>query len=221
MNEKFDIYLEFLQGYNEKVNLVSSTDPETVRIKHFEDSLAIKKLQDYIDLDSELDMVDVGSGGGFPGLPIAIEYPKLKLLAVDSIGKKLSFIELLAAKLGILNRVSTAKARAEELGRDPEKREKFDLAITRAVAKMSIVSEYCLPLVKVGGYFVAYKAKNIYEELDEANIAIKELGGEVVATVKYSLSGCEQRALVLIKKIKPTPAKYPRKPGIAAKRPIH
>lgn len=220
MNEKFNQYLEFLTEYNEKVNLVSSTDPEIVTQKHFLDSLAIKKFSDYINFDAHLSVIDIGIGGGFPGIPIIIECPNFRLCAVDSVAKKLEFVRLLADKLGLSDRIEVIAARAEELSRDPAKREAFDLAVTRAVARTSVICEYCLPFVKVGGYFVAYKAKNIEEELDEAQNAISTLGGEVIKTVKYTLSGAEERSLVLIKKVGPTPDKYPRKVGVPAKKPL-
>jgi len=220
MNEKFDLYLKILEEYNQKVNLVSSTEAETVVSKHFMDSLAISRLSDIIDFNASLSVIDVGIGGGFPGMPIIIEYPNLRLCAVDSVGKKLQFIKILSEELKLSDRVEIVNARAEDLARNPDKREKFDLAVIRAVAKMNVISEYCLPFVKVGGYFVAYKAKNIEQELQEAEQAISILGGEVVKTVPYTLSGDEKRNLVVIKKVKPTPAKYPRKAGVPSKQPL-
>lgn len=220
INNKFDIYLDFLTEYNQKVNLVSSTEPEVIRSKHFRDSLAINSLSDYIDFNAELKVIDIGTGGGFPGIPIILEHPEFRLCAVDSVGKKLEFVRLLAEKLDIRNRVEIVNARAEELARIPDKREKFDLALTRAVAKLNIIVEYCLPFVKVGGYFVAYKAKNIEQELKEAQNAISVLGGELVCIKPYTLEDNEERNLILIRKIKPTPAQYPRKTGVPAKKPL-
>ena len=219
MNEKFDIYLELLTEFNRKINLVSSTEPETVVSKHFQDSLAISKLSQ-IDLNRDLKVIDIGTGGGFPGMPIIIEYPNIKLCAVDSVRKKLEFIKALSERLGVTDRVEIAAARAEELAKHPEKREKFDIALTRAVAKMNVICEYCLPFVKVGGYFIAYKAKNAGKEAREASKAIKILGGEVISIVSYTLSRGEERNLVLIRKVSPTPENYPRKPGVPAKKPL-
>jgi len=220
MNEKFKIYLNLLEEFNRHTNLVSSADEHTVATKHFEDSLAINRLSGTIDLDSPLAVVDIGCGAGFPGMPVIIEHPKLKLCAVDSIGKKLEFIKILAKQLEMSNRVEVVCARAEELARKPDKREQFDLALIRAVAKLNIIAEYCLPFVKLDGHFVAYKAKNVEQEIEEAQKAISELGGKVVSVAPYTLSSGEERNLVVIKKIRPTPEKYPRKPGVPAKRPL-
>lgn len=220
MNEKFEIYLKLLAEYNQQVNLVSSAEPDIVKNKHFADSLAIGKLYKFIDFTASLKVIDVGIGGGFPGMPVVIEYPGFSLCAVDSVGKKLEFIRVLAEKLGISDRVEIVNARAEELGHCPEKREAFDLAVIRAVAKLNVIAEYCLPFVKVGGYFVAYKAKTAEQELEAAQNAIELLGGEVVAIEKYILKDGEERNLIVIKKIKPTPQKYPRKVGVPAKRPL-
>lgn len=220
LNEKFQIYLKFLDEYNRQVNLVSSTEPETVINKHFSDSLAISRLSNIIDFNASLNVIDIGIGGGFPGMPIIIEYPNFKLCAVDSVGKKLEFTRILAEKLGISDRVEVINARAEELARNPKKREKFDLAVIRAVAKLNVIAEYCLPFVKIGSYFVAYKAKNIKDELREAEQAIPILGGKVVSTVPYSLKDGEERNLIVVKKVKSTPNTYPRKIGIPTKRPL-
>ncbi len=220
MNEKFKIYLKLLEEFNRHTNLVSSADEQTVMTKHFEDSLAISRLSNIIDLSSPFNVIDIGCGGGFPGVPVIIEYPDLKLCAVDSIGKKLEFIKILSEKLEIIDRVEIINSRAEELARNPGKRQKFDIALARAVAKLNIIAEYCLPFVKVGGYFVVYKAKNIEQEVEEAQNAISELGGEMISITPYTLSSGEERNLVVIKKVKPVPVKYPRKPGIPAKRPL-
>lgn len=220
MNEKFNIYLKLLEEYNEKVNLVSSADPETVIAKHINDSLAISRLSNIIDFSAPLNIIDIGIGGGFPGMPIIIEYPAFKLCAIDSVGKKLNFIKLLSEELKITDRVEIITTRAEELARIKGKRENFDIAVIRAVAKLNVISEYCMPFVKVGGYFVAYKAKNIEEELKEADYAISELGGEVVSVMQYTLSSDEERNLVVIKKIRAIADKYPRKTGIPAKSPL-
>lgn len=220
MNDKFKIYLKLLSEYNEKVNLVSSTEADTVINKHFKDSLAIGMLQDIIDFSTPLSLVDIGIGGGFPGMPIIIEYQNLKLCAVDSVGKKLEFLKLLSNELGLSNRVEIVNSRAEDLIKQQGRREAFDIAVTRAVARLNVICEYCLPFVKIGGYFIAYKAKTAQEELKEADFAVKELGGEAIKVVPYTITGEEERNLVVIKKVKATPAKYPRKTGIPSKTPL-
>jgi 16S rRNA (guanine527-N7)-methyltransferase len=218
--EKFRRYLGLLQEYNRHTNLVSSAETETLISKHFLDSLAMGLLSGEIDFNRELNLIDIGIGGGFPGIPLLIAYPHWKLCAVDSVSKKLKFIEILCKKLGISDRIEIVSARAEGLAHMPGKREAFDLAVTRAVARMNVICEYCLPFVRPGGYFVAYKAKTASEELEDARSAIHILGGNYIKTVQYTLSGKEERNLVLIKKISPTPQKYPRKPGMPAKKPL-
>lgn len=219
--EKFREYWKFLDEYNKHTNLVSSTEPETVILRHFMDSLALGLASQEIELNRQLNIVDIGIGGGFPGIPLIIAFPQWKLCAVDSIAKKIEFVRILCEKLELAEQVEIVNARAEELGKIPEKREFFDIAMTRAVARMNIISEYCIPLVKKEGYFVAYKAKLAEEEIKEAQGAISILGGEYVSTVSYTLTGEEERNLMLIKKIKSTPADYPRKIGIPAKKPLY
>ena len=218
--ENFKQYLSLLQEYNRHTNLVSSTEPETLVSKHFIDSLAVGLLSKEINPDRDLNLIDIGIGGGFPGIPLLIAFPHWKLCAVDSVAKKLKFVEILCENLGISDRVEIISARAEELAHRHDKREVFDLAVTRAVAKINVISEYCLPFIKQNGYFTAYKAKTVSEEMEEAGNGISMLGGRYVKTVTYTLSGEEERNLVLIKKTSPTPGKYPRKPGMPAKKPL-
>ncbi|HSA05798.1 MAG TPA: 16S rRNA (guanine(527)-N(7))-methyltransferase RsmG [Candidatus Gastranaerophilales bacterium] len=218
--EKFRIYLDFLTEYNQHTNLVSSTEPETMISKHFVDSLALGLAAKELNLNRKLNFIDIGIGGGFPGIPLLIAFPEWKLCAVDSVEKKLTFIKILCEKLDISKRVEIISARAEELARNPAKRNFFDLAVVRAVAKMNIISEYCLPFVKKNGYFAAYKAKTAEEELKDAQKAISLLGGRFISKIKYTLSGEEDRNLILIKKISSTSDKYPRKTGIPTKNPL-
>ena len=215
--ELFKKYWLFLSEYNEHTNLVASADLETVIFKHFVDSLAIGLCKDLIEQDKANKIIDIGIGGGFPGVPIVIAYPEWKLCAVDSVGKKTKFIELLAQELNITDRVEIYTKRAEDI---LDKREKFDIAVSRAVSQLNTLSEYCLPFVKVGGYFVAYKAKGIETELEQAQKAVSILGGEVEKVISYNLNDDIERNLILIKKIKPTHPKYPRKAGIAKKQPL-
>jgi 16S rRNA (guanine527-N7)-methyltransferase len=216
--EQFEKYQEFLFEYNSHTNLVSSAEPELVALKHFADSISINLLADKLDLNSEKTLLDIGIGGGFPGVPIIIAYPKLKLCAVDSVGKKTEFIRQLAEHLEISDRVEVKNIRAEEL----DQRESFDIAASRAVDRLNVLLEYTLPYLKVGGYFIAYKAKTYKEEIAEAKTALNILGGQVIDIVHYTLFEEEnlQRNLILIKKIKPTPEKYPRKTGIPHKKPL-
>lgn len=218
--EKFRHYATLLAEYNEHTNLVASADMPTVIAKHFLDSLSIGLLDKKLNLGMPQNIIDIGAGAGFPGIPLVIAFPDWKLCSIDSIGKKLDFIRLLADKLDIADRVDALTKRAEELAKTPEKREKIDIAVARAVGKLNLLSEYCLPFVKEGGYFVAYKATLAKEELAEAEKAISMLGGQYVLTKPYILPGGEERNLVLIKKIAPTPEKYPRNTGIPAKRPL-
>ncbi len=218
--EKFKKYLELLQEFNKHTNLVSSAETETVIIKHFLDSLAIGLLVEKIDPKEKLNFIDIGIGGGFPGIPILIAFENWKLCAVDSVGKKSKFIKILSEELAISDRIEIITARAEDIAHNSDKREFFDFAVTRAVAKLNIISEYCLPFVKKGGYFVAYKSLAGEDELCESGKALSILGGEHVSTVGYTLTGEEQRNLILIQKIETTPWNYPRKTGIPKKKPL-
>jgi len=217
----FRVYAKYLEEYNAHTNLISKNDVQNNIFKHFTDSLAIGLLSAKIDFSQETRLVDIGIGGGFPGIPIIIAYKNWKLCAVDSVGKKINFIKSLAEKLDIEDRVETVQTRAEELARMPDKREQFDIAITRAVATMNIIAEYCLPMVKPKGHFIAYKAKTADEELKESKKAISLLGGEFISKENYNINNeIEDRNLLLIRKESHTPEQYPRKTGIPTKKPI-
>lgn len=218
--EKFKDYLYLLKEFNSHTNLVSSAITENVVIKHFLDSLALGLTNNYIDFNRELKVIDIGIGGGFPGIPLLIAFHDWKLCAVDSINKKLEFIKVLSDKLSLTDRVEIICSRAEELGQDYHRRESYDLAITRAVSKMNIISEYCLPLVVKNGYFIAYKGKSAEEETIESQKALSILGGNVEKIISYSLTGEEQRSLIVIKKTGATPEKYPRRTGVPLKKPL-
>lgn len=220
--EQFIEYWRILDDYNKKVNLVSNTEKEIVIKKHFVDSLSIGLLKDKIGWNNKYNLIDIGIGGGFPGIPIIIANPNWKLCAVDSVGKKLKFIEILAENLGLLDRVEILTTRAEDLGVKQDKREKFDLVVSRAVSQLAVLSEYCLPFVRKDGYFVAYKAKNILEEANAAQKALTVLGGKIEEILPYEIPDDEkiERNLVLIKKENLTPQKYPRKAGMPGKNPI-
>lgn len=217
--EQFKEYWRFLYDYNSHTNLVSSAEPEIVVLKHFADSLSIGLLDKHININSEKSVLDVGIGGGFPGVPIIIAYPKLKLYALDSVGKKTEFISQLSSKLEINDRVEVINSRAEDFALKEGRKESFDIGVSRAVSRLNVLLEYILPFIKVGGYFVAYKAKTFQEEIDEAAEALSILGGKVLDVASYTLSD-ETRNLILIKKIKKTPEKYPRKTGLPLKNPL-
>jgi len=219
---QFKAYWHFLNDYNQHTNIVSSSEQKTVIIKHFIDSLSLNLLKEYLDFNAEIKVIDIGSGGGFPGIPLIISNPSWKLCAVDSVGKKTKFIELLIKELGLEDRVEVLTARVEDIGHNNKYREKFDIAVSRAVSQLSTLSEYCIPLVKKDSLFVAYKAKNIEEELNQAKKAILTLGGELQEVIPYFLPEDEsiQRSLVVIRKIRNSPAAYPRKAGTPKKYPL-
>ncbi len=201
----FDTYSKLLIEYNKKVNLTRITEPEEIAEKHFVDSLAPLSM---IDLPQNAKVVDVGTGAGFPGVPMKILRPDLRLTLLDSLQKRLDFLSELSQSLGQENEL--IHARAEAGGADPALREKFDAAVSRAVAKMSVLSEYCLPYVRTGGLFLALKGPEIEKELGEAKNAVALLGGGEPKVFEYCLSTGDRRTLVVIKKIRPTPKKYPR-----------
>lgn len=217
--KQFQEYWQFLYEYNRHTNLVSSAELDIVVSKHFADSISIGLLKEKLDLNTKKTVLDIGIGGGFPGIPIIIAFSELKLCAVDSVGKKTEFISQLSKEIGINNRIEIINSRAEELIKEPAKREFFDIAASRAVSRLNILLEYTLPFIKIGGHFIAYKAKTFQEEISEAKKALHILGGEVADIINYSLSG-EERNLILIKKTKSAPEKYPRRTGIPNKAPL-
>ena len=219
---QFKDYWEFLNEYNQHTNLVSNSTQDVVVAKHFIDSLAIGLIKDNIGWNEPKTLIDIGIGGGFPGVPIIIANPEWKLCAVDSVCKKTKFIELLAEKLGIQDRIEVINGRAEELARQEDKREKFDLAVARAVSHLSVLSEYCLPFLKKNGYFVAYKAKDVDTEINQSKKALNILGGEITNVTSYDSPDKEdvERNMILVKKLKPTPPAYPRKAGTPKKNPL-
>ncbi len=202
--ERFDTYAELLVEWNGKMNLTAITEPEEIEVKHFLDCLMLTK---YFQLEYNQTVIDVGAGAGFPSVPLLIYKPDLCLTMMDAINKRLTFLDTAVHALGL--EAQLIHERAEAAGQDENYREKFDLATARAVAPMNVLAEYCLPFVKVGGYFVALKGSN--DDTQSAISAIETLGGEVVDNISYKLNGTELRSIVIVKKISQTPTQYPRK----------
>ena len=216
----FEIYYKNLLEWNAVMNLTAITEEKDVYEKHFLDSLSIVKIVSRETLDQGCTLLDLGTGAGFPGLPIAIVFPNVKVVLVDSLNKRIRFLEDTVQKLGLTN-VTAVHARAEELAKNKSYREKMDFCCSRAVANLSTLSEYCLPFVKKGGYFISYKTEQVQVEINQGQKAIKVLGGGNTEAVFFTLPGTDyQRSLVKIEKQAATPAKYPRKAGTPAKEPI-
>ena len=215
--EQFEIYYELLVDWNQRVNLTAITDREQVFYKHFFDSLSLSFC---VSLENEVKLADIGSGAGFPGVPLAIAFPNIKVTIVDSLQKRITFLEHLIERLN-LKHVQCIHGRAEEIGRNENYREQFNLVTARAVARLQVLNEYCLPFVKVGGLFAAMKAVDVKKEIVEASRSLQLLGGKMERTYQFQLPFEQaRREIVVVKKIKPTPKKYPRKPGMPAKQPL-
>ncbi|AZB44700.1 16S rRNA (guanine(527)-N(7))-methyltransferase RsmG [Bacillus sp. FJAT-42376] len=214
---QFDTYYRLLVEWNEKMNLTSITDKEEVYLKHFYDSISAAF---HFDFTKPLSICDVGAGAGFPSLPIKICFPELSVSIVDSLNKRITFLEELAKSLKLTN-VHFYHDRAETFGQNKQHREKYDVVTARAVARLSVLSELCLPLAKKDGYFVALKASAAEDELQAGQKAIAVLGGKTESIHQFQLPIEEsERNIVIIRKVKPTPGKYPRKPGTPNKTPI-
>ena len=215
--EQFSIYYKTLVEWNEKMNLTAITDKEEVYLKHFYDSISAAFFFDFTKVER---ICDVGAGAGFPSIPLKICFPHLSVSIVDSLNKRISFLHHLADVLK-LDDTAFYHDRAETFGKSVDHREQYDLVTARAVARMSVLSELCLPLVKVDGYFLAMKASSAQEEMDIANKAITVCGGKTEKIDKMTLPEEEsERNIIQIRKIKATPKKYPRKPGTPGKQPI-
>jgi 16S rRNA (guanine527-N7)-methyltransferase len=216
--EAFMLYQRELILWNERVNLTTVTDPEEVQVKHFLDSLSCLRILDTFSPDARC--IDIGAGAGFPGLPLKIVRPSMRLTLLESVGKKARFLEHIVKALGLRD-VEVVQGRAEELGRDAEYREMFDVALARAVAQMTVLVEYALPLLRVGGIFVAQKGADAGAEVDSALPAMKILGGRLQQLRRVNVPGLhDPRHLVVVEKVDPTPERYPRRPGIPTKRPL-
>lgn len=215
--EQLRLYLEMLQSWNKVMNLTAITDEPGIIYKHFLDCYYYLS---YAGARPDQRILDLGTGAGLPGIPLKILYPQAEVHLVDSLQKRLHFLQEVIGKLQ-LEKVYLVHSRAEDLGKDPQYREKFDLVLSRAVAALPILSEYCLPLVKRGGYFAAAKGPKAQEELTQAQRAIDLLGGKVQKVHEYQLPYInEGRSVIIITKVQETPKNYPRKAGIPAKRPL-
>lgn len=219
-------FYELVVEENDKVNLTAITDYSEFVIKHYVDSLSLYLLKDAsfeaVDLLERPDskVFDLGTGGGFPGIPLAIVFPKAEYILLDSLQKRIHFLQAAVAKLSLAN-VEAIHGRAEDFARQSDYREQFDLCVSRAVANLSTLTEYALPFVKVGGYFISYKGAEAEDEIMKAKYAIKALGGQIDHIEAFDLPTTEfHRTLVIIKKIKSTENKYPRKAGIPSKKPL-
>ena len=216
--QEFDTYRDMVIEKNKVMNLTAITDPEEFALKHFADSLSLLTVSDLITEGASV--IDVGTGAGFPSVPIKIARPDIKLTLLDSLAKRIRFLDEVIEKVK-LDAVTTIHSRAEEGSRNPQLRDSFDIALSRAVANLSTLTEYCLPYVKVGGYFISYKSDEVDEELASSRHAISVLGGKLEDTISLTLADSDiNRRFIIIKKIKPTPKAYPRKPGTAKREPL-
>lgn len=217
--EQFQIYYEMLIETNKVMNLTAITQLDEVITKHFLDSIALANVYQNIK-NKELKIIDLGTGAGFPGIPLKIAFPQLQVTLMDSLNKRVNFLNSVIDELSLVN-IDAIHGRAEEMARRTEYRQQFDLCVSRAVANLSTLNEYCLPFVKLDGMFISYKSSNIEDELNLSLNAIKILGGKLTEVKKLSLPESDiERSFVMIKKIKNTPKTYPRKPGTASKEPI-
>lgn len=215
--QQFHMFYEILIEKNKVMNLTGITDKEQVIRKHFVDSILLMKEHCFENIST---CMDVGTGAGFPGIPLAIMNPDIRFVLLDSLNKRIQFILEVKDKLGLTN-LEAYHGRAEEFGKMPEYREQFDICVSRAVANLSSLSEFCIPFVKPSGYFISYKSQAVEEEMDAAKNAVSLLGGEYEDMISFSLPGTDIfRSFVVIQKIKNTPEKYPRGSGKILKKPL-
>ena len=214
--KQLDLFYELLVEKNKVMNLTAITEFDEVIVKHFADSLSICTV-----LPEDVKTIcDLGTGAGFPGIPMAIAYPDLQFTLIDSLNKRIKFLQEVVDAL-VLTNVTLVHARAEEAGRGKNYREQFDLVVSRAVANIATLSEYCLPLVKVGGYFISFKSGDIKDEIEASGSAVKKLGGHMKKPVYFSLPDTDiSRSFLIINKEKNTPKAYPRKAGTPSKEPL-
>ena len=215
--QQFIDFYEYLVEKNKVMNLTGITEFQEVLVKHFLDSLACVKA---VDMKKVTTVMDIGTGAGFPGVPLKIAFSHLEACLLDSLKKRVNFLEETFALLKLQN-ITAIHGRAEEFAKNKSYRETYDLCVSRAVSNLATLSEYCLPYVKVGGKFISYKSGTVQEEAEQAEKAVRILGGKIQDVVYFNLPDSEiQRSLVVIEKIKPTPGKYPRKAGTPLKEPL-
>lgn len=220
--QQFYQYYQMLIERNKVMNLTSITEEKQVITKHFVDSLsivlALPKLLD--GNEKEISLIDVGTGAGFPGIPIQIAFPQCRVVLLDSLNKRIKFLQEVCEELG-LNQIQAVHGRAEDFGRNPKFRERFSVCVSRAVAHLSVLSEYCLPFVQIGGRFISYKSGEVEMEVQEAEQAVKILGGKVEKIHSFTLSETDiKRSFVIIQKEKKMERAYPRKAGLPSKEPL-
>lgn len=217
IENKFVKYRDLLKEWNQKINITSIENDEEIYVKHFLDSILLLSPETVLEKKS---IIDVGTGGGFPGYPLKIANDNYTVTLLDSLRKRIDFLGEVARSLNIEN-VELIHGRAEDFGQNPSYREKYDICVSRAVAPLNVLSEYCLPFVKVGGYFAAYKSENISKEISDSENAIAKLGGRISEMKEISLPGSDIiRKIVIIEKTEKTDKKYPRKAGKPAKDPL-
>ena len=213
---QFKKYMDLLLEWNEKINLTAITEEDEVVLKHFVDSMTVLK---YIDEGASI--VDVGTGAGFPGIPVSIAKDDVNVTLVDSLNKRINFLQEVISEINLTN-IKAIHSRAEDFGQNKEHREKYDISVSRAVANLSVLVEYLLPLVKVGGKCICMKGSEVEEEISNAKFAIKELGGKIELVDEFCLPGTDiKRNIIVIRKEKETPKKYPRKSGTPSKQPLN
>lgn len=219
--QQFLTYYEYLVEKNKVMNLTAITEYEEVITKHFLDSLAVVKTSCFKpEKLAGKRLIDIGTGAGFPGIPLKIAFPELDILLLDSLNKRINFLNEVTEMLGLTN-INTVHGRAEDYAKQKGYRESFDFCVSRAVANLSTLSEYCIPFVKQGGCFISYKSGSVDQELIQAEKAVKILGGQREEVVRFSLADTDMdRSFVVIRKAKPTPKKYPRKAGLPSKEPL-
>lgn len=210
-------YYDLLIEWNSFMNLTAITEFDEVCLKHFLDSVSLCKA---VDCNRKIKLIDIGTGAGFPAIPLKIVFPDLKITMLDSLGKRVKFLNEVVSSLGLID-IEAIHSRAEDLAKNEIYREQYDICVSRAVANLSTLSEYCLPYVKIGGFFVSYKSEKVLDEIKSAEKAIELLGGEIYKQVEFTLPNSDiYRNLFMIKKIKAAPKKYPRKAGVPSKEPL-